>query len=68
MRCCISITSRVTPNGEDTPKWAAKAAAEAEAGETQRQPDFTQAELSPDKPGFFTNDAASGRAPDGAET
>ena len=55
-------------DGEDTPKWAAKAAAEAEAGETQRQPDFTQAELSPDKPGFFTHDAASGRAPDGAET
>jgi hypothetical protein len=32
------------------------AAAEAEAGEPQRQPDFTQAELSPDKPDFFTYD------------
>ena len=54
-------------DGEDTPKWAAKAAAEAEAGEPQRQPDLTQAELSPDKPGFFTHDVASGRTPDAAE-
>ena len=66
MRCCI--TPRVTPNGEDTPRWAARAAAEAEAGEPQRQPDFSKAELSPDKPGFFTHDVASGRTPDGAET
>ena len=65
MRCCI--TSRVTPSGEDTPKWAAKAAAEAEAGEPQRQPDFSKAELSPDKPDFFTHDVASGRTPDGAK-
>ena len=53
-------------DGEDTPKWAAKAAAEAEAGEPQRQPDFSKAELSPDKPDFFTHDVASGRTPDGA--
>ena len=64
MRCCI--TSRVTPSGEDTPKWAARAAAEAEAREPQRQPDFSKAELSPDKPDFFTHDVASGRTPDGA--
>jgi hypothetical protein len=54
-------------DGEDTPKWAARAAAEAEAREPQRQPDFSKAELSPDKPDFFTHDVASGRTPDGAE-
>ena len=48
-------------------RWAARAAAEAEAGEPQRQPDFSKAELSPDKPDFFTHDVASGRTPDGAE-
>ena len=65
MRCCI--TARVTPNGEDTPRWAARAAAEAETGEPQRQPDFSKAELTPSQPGFFTHDVASGRTPDGAE-
>ena len=65
MRCCI--TPRVTPNGEDTPRWAARAAAEAEAGEPQRQPDFSKAELTPSQPGFFTHDVASGHTPDGAE-
>ena len=60
-------TPRVTPNGEDTPRWAARAAAEAEAGEPQRQPDFSKAELSPDKPDFFTHDVASGRTPDGVQ-
>ena len=63
--CCITL--RVTPNGEDTPRWAARAAAEAEAGEPQRQPDFSKAELTPSQPGFFTHDDASGRTPDGAE-
>ena len=42
------------------------AAAEDEAGEPQRQPDFSNA-ISPDKPGFFTHDVASGRTPDGAD-
>ena len=63
----LHITPRVTPNGEDTPRWAARAAAEAEAGEPQRQPDFSKAELTPSQPGFFTHDVASGRTPDGAE-
>ena len=43
------------------------AAAEDEAGGPQRQPDFSDAGLSPDKPGFFTHDVASGRTPDGAD-
>ena len=57
----------MTPNREDTPRWAARAAAEAEAGEPQRQPDFSKAELTPSQPGFVTHDVASGRTPDGAE-
>ena len=56
----LHLTPRVTPNGEDTPRWAARAAAEAEAGEPQRQPDFSKAELTPSQPGFFTHDVASG--------
>ena len=60
----LHITPRVTPNGEDTPPWAARAAAEAEAGGPHRQLDFSQAELSPDKPDFFTHDVASGRTPE----
>ena len=64
MRCCIVPAK--TPDGEDSPKWAARMAAEAEAGEPLRQhvrqPDFS---CTPDKT-VFTHNVASDHTPDGA--
>ena len=64
-RCCINPP--ITPEGEDTPKWAEKMAAEEEAARVEetsigRQPEFPQ---TPDKT-VFTHNVESGNTPAGA--
>ena len=64
-RCCI--TPPITPDGEDSPKWAEKMAAEEEADRAAeasigRQPEFPP---TPDKT-VFTHNVETGNTPAGA--